>query len=126
MGYLTPSKNNFIIKGENDMEYFLEIKRNKYWVTFIERKQGIDQKSYDVGKYKMVKFKLPDKIDGQVIDNNAINAKRVWDELFAWKYGQRVPGTDVMLNIQDLNKMIHSNINFVSLIEKPPVKVKEA
>lgn len=96
------------------MNYCSEVKRNKCWVTFINLVR--EQKTYK----KMIKFFMPKqfKFEGQVIANTADNARLVWDKLYEWKYGKRVEGMDVMINIDDINRAIHTKINFVSLIDQ--------
>jgi hypothetical protein len=98
-----------------ETNYNTEVKRKAYWVTYIE---WIAQDGKLIRK--MIKFVMPKdwKLDGQHIENTSENAKKVWDKTFAWKYGRRVPGTDVMINIADLNRAIHTKVNFVSLVKE--------
>jgi hypothetical protein len=108
------------------MSYNEELKNKKTWILVIEPHR-YDEKDNKPTR-KMIKFNMPippPVINGRKVKNNADDARLVWDELFAWKYGKRAMDINFMMNIQDINRAIHVKVNFVSLIEKPPKQLKK-
>jgi len=92
------------------MNYIKQVKSSRYWITFIST--GFNNTPMMI-KFTVHKCGVDDK------NNTAENAIKIWDEMYAWTYGSRVEGMPVMINISDINRAIHSKINFVSLISKP-------